>query len=55
VTQLVETLRSKSEGRGFHSQCHWVLFNDKSFSVMVLGSNGNDYQEHVLGVKVAGE
>jgi hypothetical protein len=48
VAQLVEALRYKPEGREFDSRwCHYVPGVDSA-------SNRNEYQEYVLGVKVAG-
>jgi len=56
VAQLVEALRYKSEGRGFHSGwCHWNFFIDIYYGRGVdSASNRNEYQEYFMGVKVAG-
>jgi hypothetical protein len=53
VAQLVEALRYKSEGRGFHSVwCHWTFFIDINYGREVdSASNRNKYQEYFLGVK----
>ena len=60
MAQLVEALRYKSEGRGFHSRwCHWN-FSEIQFFRPHYGpevdsaSNRNEYQEYFLGVKAAG-
>ena len=60
MAQLVETLRYKSEGRGFNSQwCHWNYSLTYSFRPhygpgVDSASNKNEYQEYFLGVKAAG-
>jgi hypothetical protein len=60
VVQLVETLRSKLEGRRFDSRwCHWNFLLTQSFrSHYGPGFDSacyrNDYQEYFLGVKAAG-
>jgi len=59
VTQLVESLRYKPEGRGFHSRwCHWIFSLTYSFRPhygpgVDSASNRNEYQEYLLGVKAA--
>ena len=61
VAQFVETLRYKSEGRGFDSRwCHWNFSLTQSFRLhngpgVDSASNRNEYQEYFLGVKAAGE
>ena len=59
MAQLVETLRYKSEGRGFDSR--WCLWNFSLTSFrphygpgVDSASNINEYQGYFLGVKVAG-
>jgi hypothetical protein len=60
VTQLVEVLRHKPEGRGYDSRwCHWNFSLTKSFRPhygpeVDSDSNRNEYQEYFLGVKAAG-
>ena len=60
VTQLVEALRYKLEGRGVDSRwCHWNFSLTYSFRPHYVpgvdsASNGNEYQEYLLGVKAAG-
>jgi len=60
VTQLVEALRYKPEGRGFDSRwCHWSFPLTYSFQPhygpgVHSASNRNEYQEYFLGVKAAG-
>jgi hypothetical protein len=60
VEQLVEALRYKPESRGFNS--HWC----REFFIDIIlpaalwlwvdsASNRNEYQAHLLEVKVAGE
>ena len=52
VTQLIEALRYKSEGRGVVSRwCHWNSSYNPSGRTMAFG---NEYQEYFLGVKAAG-
>ena len=56
VYDSTETLRYKSEGRGFDSRCcHWNFSLTYSFrSGVDSASTGNEYQEYFLGVKAAG-
>ena len=60
MTQLVEALHYKPEGRGFYSRwCHWNFLLTLSFRPQYgpgvdSASNGNEYQEYFLGVKAAG-
>ena len=55
-----EALRYKSEGRGFDSRwCHWNFPLTKFFwphygPAVDSASDRNEYQEYLLGVKVAG-
>ena len=57
VVQLVESLRYKIEGRGFHSRWfHWDFSMTNSFRphygpVVESASNRNEYQEYSVGVK----
>ena len=57
VAQVVETLRHKSEGRGFDSRwCHWNFSLTQSFRPnygpgVDSASNINEYQEYFLGGK----
>ena len=54
VTQLVEALRYKSEGRGFDSRCcHWNFSSFRSHCGPGVDSvfNRNEYQEYFLGGK----
>ena len=57
VAQLVETLRYKSEGRGFDTRwCHRNFSLTKSFRPhyahgVESASNRNEYQEYFLGGK----
>jgi len=59
VVQVVETLRYKPEGWGFDSQlCYWNFLLASSFRLYYgpwVNStfNRNEYQECLLGVKVA--
>jgi len=59
VTQLVEALRYKSEGRVFDFRwCHWNFllawpFRPHYCPGVDSASNRNEYQEYFLGVKVA--
>jgi len=60
-SKVVKVLRYKSEGCSFDpSWCHWNFFFDiKSFRShygpgVDSASNRNEYQEFILGVKVAG-
>jgi len=59
VEQLVEALRYKQEGRGFHSSWrHWDFSLPSSFRPhsgpgVDSASNRNDYQGCLLGVKAA--
>jgi hypothetical protein len=46
ITQLVETMRYKPEGRGFSSQYRW-----KFFLPHYAASNRDEYQEYFLGCK----
>jgi len=60
VTQMVEALRYKPEGRGFDSRCcHWNFSLTQSFRPYYgpgvdSASNRNEYQEYFLRVKAAG-
>jgi hypothetical protein len=60
VVQLVEALRYKPEGRGFHSRwCHWNFSLTQSFRPRYGPeidpvSDRNEYQDYFLGVKAAG-
>ena len=60
VAQLVEALRYKLEGRGFDSRwCHWNFSLTQSFRPLYgpgvnSASNGNEYQEYLLGGKAVG-
>jgi hypothetical protein len=60
VTQLVEALRYKPEGRGFDSRwTHWnfsvtLSFRSRCGPGVDSVSNRNEYQESFLGVKTAG-
>jgi hypothetical protein len=52
VSQLVETLPYKSEGRGFNSQwCHSNFSLTQYYGPGVDSANGNDYQRYFLGDK----
>jgi hypothetical protein len=57
VSQLVEALRYKTEGRGFDSRwCHWNFTLIQSFRQhcgpeVDSASNRNEYQEYFLGGK----
>ena len=59
VAQLVDALPYKLEGRGFDSRwCYWnfslTLFIRSHYGPGVdSASNRNEYQEYLLGVKVA--
>jgi hypothetical protein len=59
VAQLFETLRYKSEGRGFDSRrCYWNFLLTDSFGPhcgpgIDSASNRNEYQEYFLAVNVA--
>ena len=55
MTQLVEALRYKSEGRGFDSRwCHWNFFRPHYGPGVDSASNRNEYHEYFLGLKAAG-
>ena len=62
VAQLVEALRYKLEGRGIDSRrCQWNFSLTLSFqqrypygTVVDSACNRSEYQEHFLGLKVAG-
>jgi hypothetical protein len=60
AAQLVEALRCNSGGHGFNSRwCHWNFSLTQSFQPhcgrgVDSGSNGNEHQEHFLGVKATG-
>ena len=60
VAQLVEALHYKPEGRGYDSRwCHWNFSLTKSFRShygpgVDSACNRNEYQDHFLGVKLAG-
>ena len=59
VTQMVEALRYKPEGRGFDSRwSHWnfslTSFRPHYGPGVDSASNRNEYQEYFLGVKAAG-
>ena len=60
AAQLVQTLRYKSEDRGFDSRwCQWNFSLTQCFrphygSGVDSASNRNEYQEYILGVKAAG-
>ena len=47
VAQLVEALRYKSEGRGFHSRC-CQYFRPHCGPGVDSASNRNEYQEYIL-------
>ena len=57
---VVKVLRYKSEGRCFDSRmCHWDFSLTQSFRshygpAVDSAFKRNEYQEHFLGVKVAG-
>ena len=59
MTQLVETLRYKTEVRGFDSRwCHWNFSFPYSFRPHYVpgvdsASNRNEYEEYFLVVKAA--
>jgi hypothetical protein len=56
---VVEALRYKPEGREFDSRwCHWIFsltyFRSHYGPRVDSAYNRNEYQEYLLGVKVAG-
>ena len=57
MAQVVETLRNKSEGRGFGSRwCHWNFLLTESFRPhygpgVDSACNRNEYKEYFLGGK----
>ena len=53
VAQLVEALRYKPECRGFDSRGVIGIFHWQNPSGRTA-SNGNEYQEYLLGLKAAG-
>ena len=60
MAQFVETLRYKSEGRGFDSRWyHWnfsltQFFRPHCGPGVDSACNRNEYEEYFLGVKAAG-
>ena len=60
MAQLVEALRYKPEGRGFDFRWYHLNFSLTQFFRPHYGpgvgsaSNGNEYQEYLLGVKAVG-
>ena len=52
VTQLIEALRYKLEGRGFHSRWfNWNFLWTKFFRPGLTQTNRNEYQRYLLGSK----
>jgi hypothetical protein len=57
VAQLVDALRYKPEGRDFDFRwCHWtfsftLFFRAHDGFGVELGSNRNEYQKYIVGVK----